>query len=50
MAKKNWSFDEIQALIKAVKKNPSLYDRRHPDYNQSRAKDVNKFHLYCSYP
>lgn len=39
-AKKNWTFDEVQALIQAVRKNPSLYDRRDPDYNQTRTKEV----------
>ncbi|XP_031626385.1 uncharacterized protein LOC116342783 [Contarinia nasturtii] len=38
-AKKNWTFDEVQALIHAVRKNPSLYDRRDPDYNQTRTKE-----------
>lgn len=40
-AKKNWTYDEVQALIQAVRKNPSLYDRRDPDYNQTRTKEVN---------
>lgn len=44
MARKNWSFEEIQGLIAAVKRNPSLYDRRHPDYNLIRAKEVSEFH------
>lgn len=39
-AKKNWTYDEVQALIQAVRKNPSLYDRRDPDYNQTRTKEV----------
>lgn len=38
--KKQWTFDEVQALIHAVRKNPSLYDRRDPDYNQIRTKEV----------
>lgn len=38
--KKNWTYDEVQALIQAVRKNPSLYDRRDPDYNQTRTKEV----------
>lgn len=37
--KKQWTYDEVQALIHAVRKNPSLYDRRDPDYNQTRTKD-----------
>lgn len=40
MAKKVWQLNETHALIAAVRKNPSLYDRRDPDY--SRAKDVTK--------
>lgn len=40
--KKNWTYDEVQALIQAVRKNPSLYDRRDPDYNQTRTKEVSK--------
>lgn len=43
--KKNWTYDEIQALIIAVRKNPSLYDRRDPDYNQTRTKEVNAVYL-----
>lgn len=39
-AKKNWTYDEVQVLIQAVRKNPSLYDRRDPDYNQTRTKEV----------
>lgn len=38
--KKSWTYDEVQALIQAVKKSPSLYDRRDPDYNQTRTKEV----------
>lgn len=38
--KKNWTYDEVHALIQAVRKNPSLYDRRDPDYNQMRTKEV----------
>lgn len=38
--KKVWNYDEVQALIHLVRKNPSLYDRRAPDYNQTRTKDV----------
>lgn len=47
--KKNWTFDEVQALIQAVRKNPSLYDRRDPDYNQTRTKEVNYLHLDIVY-
>lgn len=39
-AKKTWTYDEVQALIQVVRKNPSLYDRRDPDYNQTRTKEV----------
>lgn len=39
-ANKNWTYDEVHALIQAVRKNPSLYDRRDPDYNQTRTKEV----------
>lgn len=42
--KKNWNYDEVHSLIQAVRKNPSLYDRRDPDYNQTRTKEV-RFHL-----
>lgn len=45
--KKNWTYDEVQALIQAVRKNPSLYDRRDPDYNQTRTKEVSK--LPCNF-
>lgn len=50
--KKQWSYDEVQALIHAVRENPSLYDRRDPDYNQTRTKEVKKnpilSHLQCT--
>lgn len=39
--KKNWKYEEVQALIHLVRKYPSLYDRRDPDYNQARTKEVN---------
>lgn len=39
-ANKNWTYDEVHALIQSVRKNPSLYDRRDPDYNQTRTKEV----------
>lgn len=45
-AKKNWTYDEVQALIQAVRKNPSLYDRRDPDYNQTRTKEVSFIQIY----
>lgn len=38
--KKNWKYEEVQALIHLVRKYPSLYDRRDPDYNQARTKEV----------
>lgn len=46
--KKQWTFDEVQALIHAVRKNPSLYDRRDPDYNQIRTKEVKISRLFHS--
>lgn len=46
MAKKTWQLNETHALIAAVRENPSLYDRRDPDY--SRAKDVTK-HLVSTF-
>lgn len=47
--KKNWTYDEVQALIQFVRKHPSLYDRRDADYNQTRTKEVRiKFHFNLS--
>lgn len=46
MAKIAWLISETHALIAAVRENPSLYDRRDPDY--SRAKDVFKHFVSTS--
>lgn len=48
--KKTWTYDEVQALIHAVRKNPSLYDRRDPDYNQTRTKEVKQIKTFIDLP
>lgn len=38
--RRNWTNDEISAIISAVQQRPFLYDKRHADYKQNAKKDT----------